>query len=150
MAKTDIPPAGAITIGVLILGKKRGPVPKPLAELRLAAVKVFFTRGELEDLDSRRQTHNRPDFIRAAALATELAAPLSNGYITTWAESARIQSCLTQINQVARQLNQLKLIGSELEAAHKLQKEIIEVSHLLAEFRAALPDANPNPKRYKK
>lgn len=132
------------------MSKKRGPAPKKLADLRLSGVKVFFTSAELFDLDSRRQNHPRPDFIRAAALAAELAAPLSNSYITTWSESARIQSCLTQINQVARQLNQLKLIGSELEAAHKLQQEIIEVSHLLAEFRAALPDANPNPKKYKK
>ena len=131
------------------MSKKRGPQPKPLADLRLAGVKVFFTSEELDDLDSRRQNHGRPDFIRSAALGAELAAPLSNAYITTWAESARIQSCLTQINQVARQLNQLKLIGSELEAAHKLQREVIEVSHLLAEFRAALPDANPNQKSYK-
>lgn len=124
--------------------KKPGPAPRPLAGLRLASVKVFFTTGELAELDARRQQHARGQFLRAAGLGAELAAPLSSEYITTWSESARLASCLTHINFVATELNRIKLIGGPLEAAQALQKQIPEVAAVLSEFRSHLTDSKPS------
>lgn len=126
--------------------KKPGPKPRGLSNLRLTSVKVkvFFTQAELAELDQRRQQHARGAFLRAAGLSAELAAPLSNEYITTWSSSARLASCLTQINLIATELNSLKLAGGALAAAQALQKQVPEVSQVLAEFRSHLVDANPS------
>lgn len=118
--------------------KKRGPTPRQLKDLRLFGVKVFFTSDELADVDSRRRAWPRGTFIRTAALGAELAAPLSNEYVTTFNQSARIQADLTQFNQHVRALNELRLVGGELAAAQALAKQVPQVSYLLAEFRASL------------
>lgn len=127
--------------------KKRGPQPRQLIDLRLFGVKVFFTHGELADLDSRRRAWPRGEFIRKAALGAELAAPLTNEYITTFQQSARIQADLTQLNQHVRSLNELRLVGGELAAAQALAKQVPEISYLLAEFRASLEFSMPSKRR---
>jgi anti-sigma-K factor RskA len=127
--------------------KKRGPKTLLMAALRLIGVKVFFNQSEAEDLDSRRGSWSRAEFIRAAALGAELAAPLSAAYADTFQQSARIQADLTQLNQHCRVLNQLRLSGGEQEAAIHLLKLLPEISRLLAEFRASLPDAKSQKRK---
>lgn len=136
----------AIILGINKL-KKRGPAPRKLKDLRLFGVKVFFTIGELFDVDSRRRVWSRAAFIRAAALGAELAAPLSNEYVTTFNQSSRVQSVLTQLNQHVRTLNELRLVGGELVAAQALAKQVPEISYLLAEFRATLESSTPSNSR---
>lgn len=121
--------------------KKPGPKPKSFVDLRLKGVKVFFSAGELADLDSRRAHHQRGEFLRTAGLCQQLTAPLPRELLTTWSESARIAACLTQINQVALNLNQINLSGGQLEAAQALLEQLPEVAFVLAEFRAELSDA---------
>jgi hypothetical protein len=127
--------------------KKRGPQPRQLKDLRLFGVKVFFTSTELFDVDSRRREWPRGVFIRNAALGAELAAPLSNEYITTFQQSARIQADLTQLNQHVRALNELRLLAGELAAAQALAKQVPQVSYLLAEFRASLESSMPSKRK---
>lgn len=127
--------------------KKRGPTPRKLKDLRLFGVKVFFTSAEMLDVDSRRREWPRGTFIRSAALGAELAAPLSNEYIATFSQSARIQADLTQLNQHVRALNELRLVGGELAAAQALAKQVPQVSYLLAEFRASLESSIPSSRR---
>ena len=142
----QIHPAKGINFGEIEL-KKRGPEPRKLKDLRLFGVKVFFTSDELLDVDSRRRHWPRGTFIRASALGAELAAPLSNEYITTFQQSARIQADLTQFNQHVRALNLVRLSGGELAAAQALAKQVLQVSYLLAEFRASLESSMPSKSR---
>ena len=128
---------------VILMAKKPGPKPRALAALRLTGVKVFFASGELEELDRQRQHRARGEFLRAAGLGAELAAPLPAEFVTTWSESARLAACLTQINSVAAHLNLIKLTDGDLAAARALQLQVPEVAEVLAEFRASLGDAKP-------
>lgn len=121
--------------------KKPGPKPKNFADLRLRSVKVFLTDTELGDLDGRRAHHSRADFLRAAALDLDLPAPLTSEFVTTFSESARWRSSLTDLNNHAKNLNELRLADSESAAARALLSKIKDVNFVLDEFRSGLADA---------
>lgn len=112
---------------------KFGPSPLPPERLRLARVRVHFSQQELADLDSRRGHYSRADFLRATGLGTQLkSAPLPLA-VRTWSDSARIQSCLTQINSHASTLNSIRLEDGQEQAALELLNRSKEI---LAEFKA--------------
>ena len=123
--------------------RKPGPKPKQLRDLRIVGIKSFYTFEEISRVDANRGNHKRADFQRAATLQEELAPPVSSKLATTFSESARWKSCITQINSIALNLNQIGLVNGELAAAQYLQKQLSEVSDLLDQFRAALIDAVP-------
>lgn len=112
--------------------KKFGPAPLPSDRLRLAVVKVFFNQDELAVIDAHRGHYPRPAFLRAAGLGIQLKAAPLPAAVRTWADSARIQSCLTQINQHSNILNSIRLeFGSESAAIELLNRS----NEVLAEFK---------------
>lgn len=112
--------------------KKFGPAPLPSDQIRLNRIHVHFSAVELADLDARRGHYSRPEFIRSAALGLQLKAAPLPAAVRTWADSARIQSCLTQINDHANQLNSIRQdVGAEQAAIVLLNRS----SEVLAEFK---------------
>jgi hypothetical protein len=100
--------------------------------LRLQAVKVFFSPGELADLDARRGHFPRPAFLRAAGLGHQLQAAPLPAAVTAWADSARVQACLTQINSHAELLNCVALADGQQAVVDEL---LTIAPALLAEFK---------------
>ena len=118
--------------------RKSGPVAKALEFLRTIVVTVKLTIAEAELLDSKRGHHTRSAWLRAAGLDMVLAPPLTNAWQTTWQESARIASCLTQINNLASRINSTILTEGEAAAVRLLLTELAETRELLADFRASI------------
>ena len=112
---------------------KFGPTPLPPDQLRLARVRVHFSQLELADLDSRRGHYSRADFLRSTGLGTQLKSAPLPAAVRTWADSARIQSCLTQINSHANTLNSIRLEDGQEQAALELLNRSKEI---LAEFKS--------------
>jgi hypothetical protein len=109
-----------------------------LDSLRTSRLKVSFSLAELSELDQRRGHHSRAAWCRAAALGAQLAAAPTPAWATTWAESARLASCLTQLNEHASSLNSIRLAEGQAAAAASLAAELEQTRQLLAEFRAIL------------
>ncbi len=118
--------------------KKSGPVAKALEFLRTVVVTVKLTVTEADLLDQKRGHHTRSAWLRAAGLDMILTAPLPNEWQTTWQESARIASCLTQINNLANRINSTILSDGEAAAVRLLLAELAETRELLAEFRCSI------------
>lgn len=118
--------------------KKSGPVARALEFLRTVVVTVKLTLAEAEMLDQKRGHYTRSAWLRAAGLDMVLSPPLSNQWQTTWVESARIASCLTQINNLAQRINSSLMSEGEAAAVHLLLSELTETRDLLAEFRACI------------
>lgn len=115
-----------------------GPAQKSAHQLKLVVVKVGFDQAEVADLDARRGHHTRAAFLRAAGLGTQLQAPFDAKLLTTWQESARVQACFTQINNIAYSLNSTqKGLGSDAAATELLARSG-EVLAAFKEFRAAI------------
>jgi hypothetical protein len=102
----------------------------------LAVVKVAFSPAELAELDKSKGHYTRAAFMRAAALSQKLHAALPPELATTWAESARVQSCFTQINDIAYSLNQVRQNDGEAVAAAKMLAESASILTAFKEFRA--------------
>jgi hypothetical protein len=115
-----------------------GPTPRPPQDLRLAVVKVAFSPAELSKLDLEKGHHSRAAFLRAAGLDQKLCAALPVAIATTWAESARVQSCFTQINDIAYSLNQIRQNDGEAAAAAKMLAESASILTAFKEFRASV------------
>lgn len=111
---------------------------KALALLRTVVVTVKLTVAEATLLDQKRGHHTRSAWLRAAGLDMVLAPPLTNTWQTTWQESARIASCLTQINNLASRINASLLAEGEAAAVRLLLSELTETRDLLSEFRASI------------
>lgn len=119
---------------------KFGPNPLPPEQLRLARVRVHFSQQELADLDSRRGHYSRADFLRSTGLGTQLkSAPLPLA-VRTWADSARVQSCLTQINSHASVLNSIRLEDGQENAALELLNRSKEILNEFKAFRLILSE----------
>jgi hypothetical protein len=118
--------------------RKTGPVAKALEFLRTIVVTVKLTVGEAALLDSKRGHHGRAAWLRAAGLDMVLVAPLPTKWQTTWEESARLASCLTQINNLAARINVTLLASGEAAAVRILLTELTQTRELLAEFRASI------------
>lgn len=119
---------------------KFGPNPLPPEQLRLARVRVHFSQQELADLDCRRGHYSRADFLRSTGLGTQLkSAPLPLA-VRTWADSARIQSCLTQINQHSTALNSIRLEDGKEKAALELLNRSKEILDEFKAFRLILSE----------
>lgn len=101
-------------------------------------VKVGLTNDESDRLDQRRGHYSRSEFTRAAALGSQLLAAPLPAAVATWADSARIQSCLTQINIHAESLNSLKKDAGEQAAARQLLTESAQILADFKEFRIAI------------
>ena len=127
------PAYGAIFSGAFLLVKNRfGPAINPADQLKLVVVKVGFDQAEAADLDARRGHHTRAAFLRAAGLGFQLQATFDPKLLTTWQESARVQACFTQINDIAYSLNLVrKNQGEEAAAAELLARS----SEILAAFK---------------
>lgn len=111
---------------------------KPAAQLKLVTVKVGFDQAEAAELDARRGHYTRAAFLRAAGLGVQLQAAFDAKLLTTWAESARVQACFTQINNIAYSLNSTqKGLGSDAAATELLARSG-EVLTAFKEFRAAI------------
>lgn len=115
------------------LKKRFGPITKAASLLKLFIVKVGFNQAELAELDARRGHHTRAAFLRAAGLGSKLFAAFDAKLLTTWQESARVQACFTQINDIAYSLNSIrKSEGADAAAAELLARS----SEILAAFKA--------------
>lgn len=119
---------------------KFGPTPLPPDQLRLARVRVHFSQLELADLDSRRGHYSRADFLRSTGLGTQLKAAPLPAAVRTWADSARIQSCLTQINEHSTALNAIRLEAGQEQAALELLNRANEVLNEFKAFRLILSE----------
>ena len=95
---------------------------------------------ELADLDARRGHYSRPEFIRSAALGLQLKAAPLPAAIRTWSDSARIQSCLTQINQHSTALNSIRLEDGKEKAALELLNRSREILDEFKAFRLILSE----------
>jgi hypothetical protein len=100
--------------------------------------KVAFNGGELLILDDARGHYSRAAFLRAAGLNQKLHAALPAEVVTTWGQSARVQSCFTQINDIAYPLNQVAKNDGELAAAAKMLAESASILAAFKEFRAVV------------
>ncbi len=118
--------------------RKTGPVPRALAFIRTVVVTVKLTLGEAAQLDEKRGHHGRASWLRAAGLDLVLMPPLPTKWQTTWEESARLASCLTQINNLAQRINIELLASGEAAAVRILLTELTQTRELLAEFRASI------------
>jgi hypothetical protein len=116
---------------------------KPASDLRLTTVKVGFTQDELAHLDTRRGHYGRAAFLRAAGLDIKLMATPSPAAVTTWAESARIQACFTQINDIAYSLNNTRQVDGVESAAAELLARSSEILEAFKEFRAEILGGPP-------
>ena len=115
-----------------------GPVTKLAALLKLIIVKVGFNQAEAAELDRRRGHHTRAAFIRAAALGVQLIAAFDAKLLTTWQESARVQACFTQINDIAYLLNSVRKNEGEEAAAAELFARSSEILAAFKTFRATI------------
>ena len=122
----------------MIRKSKYGPAQKPVGELRLLTVKVGLTNDESAQLDARRGHYSRSEFVRAAALGSQLLAAPLPAAVKTWADSARIQACLTQINAHAEALNSTKKDAGDQAAARKMLSESAQILANFKEFRLAI------------
>lgn len=116
---------------------------KPAEQLRLVVVKVGFTQDELTSLDTRRGHYGRAAFLRAAGLDIKLWAAPNAAAVTTWAESARIQSCFTQINDIAYSLNETRQALGVDSAAAELLARSSEILEAFKEFRSEILGGPP-------
>lgn len=110
----------------------------PASQLRLSIVKVGFTTAELAALDERRGHYSRAEFMRAAALSTQLQAAPGAELATTWTESARIQSSFHHINKHAKILNRIALRDGEEATAREVLDRSGEILDDFTEFRVAV------------
>jgi hypothetical protein len=115
-----------------------GPAPRPSNELRLVVVKVAFSPAELSKLDLSKGHYSRAAFLRAAGLEQKLHAALPPEIATSWGESARVQSCFTQINNIAYSLNGTHQNEGEAAAAKKMLAESSSILAAFKEFRAVV------------
>ena len=115
-----------------------GPAPRAASELRLTVVKVCHAPLELDNLDAARGHYSRAAFLRAAGQEQKLYAALPPELATTWAESARVQACFTQINDIAYSLNQSRKNDGEAAAAAKMLAESTSILAAFKEFRATV------------
>lgn len=117
---------------------KSGPAPKALEDLRTVVVTTKLTQSEAALLDQKRGHHGRSAWLRAGGLDMVLVAPLPTQWQTTWEESARLASCLNQINNLAARINSALLAEGEAAAVQILLSELTQTRELLAEFRASI------------
>lgn len=122
------------------LTSRFGPVARPAKELRLTVVKVGFNADELATLDAKRGHYSRAQFLRAAGLGIRLRAAPDPASVTTWAESARVQACFTQINNIAYLLNSAQLSDGEGVAAAEMLGRSTEILEAFKKFRAEILD----------
>jgi len=120
-----------------------GPATKPPSQLKLLTVKVGFNQAQAAELDARRGHYSRAEFLRAAGLDIKLMAAPSSAAVTTWAESARIQACLTQINAIAYSLNNIRQADGVESAAAELLARSSEILEAFKEFRAEILGGPP-------
>ena len=118
--------------------KKFGPAQKPTGQLRLVTVKIGFTQSEAAQFDARRGHYSRAEFARAATLGSQLLAAPLPAAVATWSDSARIQSCLAQINGHAAALNSLNLDQGEQAVARQVLAESAQILASFKEFRLAI------------
>ena len=118
-----------------------GPAAKSAHQLKLVTVKVGFDQAEAADLDARRGHHTRAAFLRAAGLNAKLQAAFDAKLLTTWQQSARVQGCFTQINDIAYSLNSTRKSAGVDAAAAELLARSSEILAAFKDFRAEiLPD----------
>lgn len=120
-----------------------GPATKPPSQLKLVTVKVGFDQAQAAELDARRGHYSRAEFLRAAGLDIKLMAAPSSAAVTTWAESARIQACFTQINAIAYSLNNIRQADGVESAAAELLVRSSEILEAFKEFRAEILGGPP-------
>ncbi len=112
-----------------------GPATKPPSQLKLLTVKVGFDQAQAAELDARRGHYSRAEFLRAAGLGAQLHQAFDAAQLTTWSESARVQSCFTQINQIAYSLNAIRKTDGEEAAAAELLARSAEILAAFKNFR---------------
>lgn len=111
---------------------------KSTSELRLGVVKVSLNLSEMTLLDSLRQHYERAAYMRAAALNQPLPKLPNPAAVTTWAESSRVQSCFTQLNEITRPLNTIRLEQGEEVAARELLRQAPIILSLFKKFRSEI------------
>jgi hypothetical protein len=104
--------------------------------IRLGMVKVSLNVAEMNLLDKLRGHYERSAFMRAAALNQPLPKKPDPSAVTTWAESARVQACFTQLNELTHPLNTIKLEQGEEAAARELLAQAPEILALFKKFRS--------------
>lgn len=114
----------------------RALVTTPASAIRLGLVKVSLNVSEMTLLDGLRGHYERSAFMRAAALNQPLPKKPDPSAVTTWAESARVQACFTQLNELTHPLNTIKLEQGEEAAARELLAQAPEILALFKKFRS--------------
>ena len=115
-----------------------GPAAKPAAQLKLVTVKVGFDQAQAAELDARRGPYGRAAFLRAAGLGAKLQAAFDAKLLTTWQQSARVQACFTQINNIAYSLNATRKNAGEEAAAAEMLARSPEILAAFKEFRSQI------------
>lgn len=115
-----------------------GPAAKPANQLKLVTVKVGFDQAEAADLDANRGHYTRAAFLRAAGLKAQLQAAFDAKLLTTWQQSARVQACFTQINDIAYSLNLTRKNAGVDAAAAELLTRSTEILAAFKSFRAEI------------
>jgi hypothetical protein len=105
------------------------------AEVRLGVVKVSLNQSEMTLLDNLRQHYERAAYMRAAALNQPLPKRPDPAAVTSWSESARVQSCFHHLNEITHPLNTIKLEQGEVAAARELLRQAPEILTLFKKFR---------------
>jgi hypothetical protein len=100
--------------------------------------KVAFSNDELAALDKNRGHYSRAAFLRSAGLQQKLHAALPTEIATTWGESARVQACFTQINEIAKPLNEIRKHDGSAAAAAELLAESASILAAFKKFRAVV------------
>lgn len=134
-------PVSQLTFSEHVLEEKKnkfGPARLPYEQLKMACVKVGFDQAELAALDERRGHYPRAAFLRAAGLDQKLKTLPPRDLVTSWATSARVQACLTQINDHAEHLNSLRLVDGQDIAALELLQKSRRILDDFKKFRAEL------------
>jgi hypothetical protein len=111
---------------------------KPATEIRLGMVKVSLNTSEMTLLDELRGHYERAAYIRAAALNQPLPKRPDPAAVTTWSESARVQACFTQINDITYPLNSIRLEEGDEAAARELLRQAPEILAAFKTFRSEI------------
>lgn len=99
---------------------------------------------EMTLLDVLRGHYERSAFMRAAALNQPLPKKPDPAAVTTWAETAPVQSCFTQLNDITQPLNTIRLEQGEEAAARELLRQAPEILSLFKKFRSEILSGDPN------
>jgi len=117
------------------MARKRGPEPRPDEERRQVRVSVYFTAVELRELDARRGSMERSEWLRRAGLGKRLPPAIPEINMVEWAKLARVAGNLNQITWEMNSTGQIRdadlvAILAELHGqVQTLRDDLVGIGH---------------------